>query len=71
MSDSKKHGYRWDHTENALSFWGEFVTKNIGNQRERIHDLFLNISCFATEKFDGTNIAKDHTGQIYALFQQN
>ena len=31
-----------------------------------IYDLFLNKPCFATEKYDGTNIAKDDGGQIYS-----
>jgi len=66
MSEPQKHGYRWDHTENALTFWSMFVTKNIGNHRERIYDLFLERPCFATEKYDGTNIAKDDGGQIYS-----
>merc|ERR1711892_1237360 len=66
MSEPQKHGYRWDHTENALTFWSMFVTKNIGNHRERIYDLFLDRPCFSTEKYDGTNIAKDDGGQIYS-----
>ena len=66
MGENQKHGYRWDHTENALTFWSMFVTRNIGNQRDRIYDLFLNKACFATEKYDGTNIAKDDGGQIYS-----
>ena len=28
--------------------------------------LFLETPCFVTEKFDGTNIAKDDIGQIYS-----
>ena len=66
MGENQKHGYRWDHTENALTFWSMFVTKNIGNRSERIYDLFLNRPCFVTEKYDGTNIAKDDGGQIYS-----
>jgi len=42
------------------------VTKNIGNRKDRIWQLFLRTPCFATEKYDGTNIAKDDTGQIYS-----
>jgi len=66
MNEMSKHGYRWDHTENALAFWSMFVTKNMGNRKDRIVQFFLHTPCFATEKYDGTNIAKDDTGQIYS-----
>ena len=60
MGENQKHGYRWDHTENALTFWSMFVTKNIGNRSERMYDLFLNRPCFVTEKYDGTNQHFNH-----------
>eukprot|EP00092_Neocalanus_flemingeri_P092206 GFUD01117024.1.p1 GENE.GFUD01117024.1~~GFUD01117024.1.p1 ORF type:complete len:399 (-),score=129.25 GFUD01117024.1:449-1645(-) len=66
MGDKSKHSFRWDHTENALTFWSTFVTRNIGNQKDRLYELFLQNPCYATEKYDGTNIAKDDGGQIYS-----
>jgi len=66
MGEKFKHSYRWEETENALAFWSMQVTENIENQRDRLHELFLQDTCFATEKYDGTNIAKDEGGQIYS-----
>jgi len=66
MSENQKHGYRWDHTENALTFWAMFVKTHIGNHRQRIYDLFLENPCFVSEKYDGTNVAKDDAGQVYS-----
>merc|ERR1711892_1022334 len=58
----EKHNYQWDSTENALSYFSELVKKG----KDDPDKFFLETSCFATEKFDGTNLAKDDLGQIYS-----
>jgi len=66
MTDKKFSQYQWEHTENALTFFAMIVNKMIGYHRDSLHQVFLQQSCFATEKFDGTNVAKDDAGQIYS-----
>jgi len=61
-----KHQYRWDVTENVLTYLAAFVTENIENNKTNLHKFFLEEPCYATEKYDGTNIAKDEEGQIYS-----
>jgi len=60
---SEKHNYQWTHTENALSTFSNLVTKI---DADRLHDMFVKEECFATEKLDGTNVAKDNLGNIYS-----
>eukprot|EP00092_Neocalanus_flemingeri_P013953 GFUD01015050.1.p1 GENE.GFUD01015050.1~~GFUD01015050.1.p1 ORF type:complete len:419 (+),score=119.47 GFUD01015050.1:81-1259(+) len=57
----EKHDFQWDSTENALTWIFDFIKKK--NDPEK---FFLETLCFATEKYDGTNIAKDDTGQVYS-----
>ena len=66
MCEKYRNQYQWHHTENALAFVAMFVTKTIGYHRENLHEFFLKNTCFATEKYDGTNIAKDDKGQVYS-----
>ena len=61
-----KHPYQWEHTENAYSVFSTAVRRHLPHDKERIHKFFLHTSCFATEKYDGTNISKDHQGRLYS-----
>ena len=61
---TEKHHYQWDSTENALAFINFTVVKNKNSfDAEKV---FLNTPCFVTEKYDGTNLAKDDQGIIYS-----
>merc|ERR1712064_103254 len=55
--------YQWPHTINANKGFLNLVLQS--NQKD-LQELFLKIPTFATEKLDGTNIAKDTTGQLYS-----
>jgi len=58
-----KNEYQWDSTENALAFINATVVKNKKQDPEKV---FLNTLCFVTEKYDGSNLAKDDLGIIYS-----
>ena len=60
---TEKNLYQWDSTENALAFINQNVVKNKKQDPEKI---FLNTPCFVTEKYDGSNLAKDDLGIIYS-----
>jgi len=62
----KNNENQWEHTENALTYWSGQVTKLIGYHKESIEDLFHKNLCYASEKYDGTNVAKDDRGQVYS-----
>jgi len=66
MADKSRNQYQWDHTENALTYWAMFVSKSIEYHKDTLQDFFLKNLCFATEKYDGTNVAKDDRGQLYS-----
>ena len=61
-----KHSYQWEHTENAYSVFSTMVRKYLPNNKDRLYKFFLQTPCYATEKYDGTNIAKDDQGRIYS-----
>eukprot|EP00091_Calanus_sinicus_P011656 TRINITY_DN2628_c0_g1_i5.p2 TRINITY_DN2628_c0_g1~~TRINITY_DN2628_c0_g1_i5.p2 ORF type:complete len:140 (-),score=44.44 TRINITY_DN2628_c0_g1_i5:411-830(-) len=61
---TEKHNYQWDSTENALAFINFTVVKN--KKCFDAQKIFLNTPCFVTEKYDGTNLAKDDLGVIYS-----
>eukprot|EP00092_Neocalanus_flemingeri_P102621 GFUD01131263.1.p1 GENE.GFUD01131263.1~~GFUD01131263.1.p1 ORF type:complete len:403 (-),score=135.46 GFUD01131263.1:46-1254(-) len=63
---AQKNSYQWDHTENAYPFFHTFVTKNLPQNKDCLHKFFIETPCFVTEKYDGTNIAKDDQGKIYS-----
>merc|ERR1711872_279937 len=58
-----KNEYQWASTENAYAFITLHVVKNKNQDPEKI---FLNTPCFVTEKYDGSNLAKDDVGIIYS-----
>jgi len=62
----KNNDYQWDHTENALTYWATVVTKLMGYHKESLEDFFNKNLCYASEKYDGTNVAKDDKGQVYS-----
>merc|ERR1711892_32474 len=66
MGDKQRNQFQWDHTENALTFWSMHVMKSIEYYKDSLHDFFLKNPCYATEKYDGTNVAKDDRGQLYS-----
>ena len=61
-----QHSYQWDHTENALAAFSYLVKKYLGGEKDRLHKIFLETPCFSTEKYDGTNLAKDAEGNLYS-----
>ena len=61
-----KHSYQWEHTENAYSVFSSMVRKYLPNNKDRLYKFFLQTPCYATEKYDGTNIAKDDQGRVYS-----
>jgi hypothetical protein len=61
-----KHNHQWDHTENAYTVFSYLVRKYVSNHTERLPKFFLQTPCFATEKYDGTNICKDDEGMIFS-----
>ena len=42
------------------------VRKYLPNNKDRLYKFFLQTPCYATEKYDGTNIAKDDQGRVYS-----
>jgi hypothetical protein len=42
------------------------VRKYVSHDKEKLHKFFLQTPCFATEKYDGTNISKDEEGKVYS-----
>ena len=62
----KNNENQWEHTENALTYWAMKVTKLIDYHKESLDDFFNKNLCYATEKYDGTNVAKDDRGQVYS-----
>merc|ERR1712013_715930 len=62
----KNNENQWEHTENALTYWATKVTKLIDYHKESLDDFFNKNLCYATEKYDGTNVAKDDRGQVYS-----
>ena len=63
MTDVGISTQQWPHTCNANLAFKSVV--NTFNQKE-LEEVFLETPTFATEKLDGTNLAKDETGQIYS-----
>merc|ERR1711872_1054051 len=63
---SEQHGYQWQHTENALVAFSNLVKRYLSSDKDRLHKIFLDTPCFATEKYDGTNVAKDEDGCLYS-----
>ena len=63
MADLGMSTQQWPHTCNANLAFKSVV--NTFNQKE-LQEVFLETPTFATEKLDGTNVAKDDTGQIYS-----
>lgn len=59
-----KNEYQWASTENALAFINMLVVKN--KMKQDPEKVFLETPCFVTEKYDGTNLAKDDAGIIYS-----
>ena len=64
MSSEVPHEYQWLHTENAISVFSELL-ETCRNNKDHLEDIFLKPGVCATEKFDGTNVAKDDDGHIY------
>ena len=64
MSKYIPHDFQWSHTENAIYMFHKILEKNIDN-RSNLQELFFKTAVCATEKLDGTNVAKDESGQIY------
>ena len=64
MSSEVPHEYQWLHTENAISVFSELL-ETCRNNKDHLEDIFLKPGVCATEKFDGTNVAKDEDGHIY------
>ena len=64
MSKHIHHDFQWSHTENAIYMFHKILEKNIDN-RSNLEELFFKTAVCATEKLDGTNVAKDESGQIY------
>ena len=62
----EQHNYQWSHTDNALAAFSDIVNRNLENDKDRLHKIFLETPCFATEKYDGANIAKDEDGCLYS-----
>ena len=55
--------HQWPHTENANKGVSSLVMKYTP---EDLTEMFLQSPVFATEKLDGTNVAKDDSGQLYS-----
>ena len=64
MSKYIPHDFQWSHTENAIYMFHKILEKNIDNG-SNLQELFFKTTVCATEKLDGTNVAKDESGQIY------
>ena len=64
MSKHIHHDFQWSHTENAIYMFHKILEKNI-DDRSNLEELFFKTVVCATEKLDGTNVAKDESGQIY------
>ena len=63
MADFVPNNHQWPHTENANRGVSSLVMKY---RPEELEEMFLQTPAFATEKLDGTNVAKDDTGQLYS-----
>jgi len=63
MASSAPNSHQWPHTENAYRGFNNLLMKS---SQEDLEEIFLSSQTFATEKLDGTNIAKDDTGQVYS-----
>ena len=63
MSDLVPNPHQWPHTENANRGFHSLVMQY---RPEELAEIFLKTPSFATEKLDGTNVAKDDTGQVYS-----
>jgi len=63
MTDFVPNHHQWPHTENANRGFNSLVMKY---RPEDLEEMFLKTPTFATEKLDGTNVAKDDTGQVYS-----
>ena len=63
MADFVPNSHQWPHTENANRGFNSLVMKS---RPEDLAETFLKTPTFATEKLDGTNVAKDDTGQVYS-----
>ena len=64
MSKYIPHDFQWSHTENVIYMFHKILEKNIDNG-SNMQELFFKTTVCATEKLDGTNVAKDESGQIY------
>ena len=56
-----QHKFQWGQTPNALYTFCDIAEKCSSSSDK----YFLQQNVFATEKLDGTNVAKDETGQMY------
>ena len=63
MTDLTSNSHQWPHTENANRGLNSLVMKS---RPEDLPEMFLKTPVFATEKLDGTNVAKDDRGQVYS-----
>jgi len=64
MSEYIPHDFQWSHTDNATYMFVKILEGNI-DKRSNLEELFFKTEVCATEKLDGTNVAKDDSGQIY------
>ena len=67
MTGRKHHHYQWGKTANALNDFCNLYSKQPDdNLNERLEKVLINDQkVFATEKLDGTNVAKDECGHMY------
>ena len=49
-----------------MSVFSAFVKRFVYCDKDCLHKFFLQTPCCVTEKYDGTNIAKDDEGNIYS-----
>ena len=63
MADLVPNSHQWPHTENANRGLHSLV---MTSRSEDQAEMFLRTPIFATEKLDGTNVAKDDRGQVYS-----
>ena len=62
MAGHATNNHQWPQTENANKGFLHLLMKS---NEEELEEIFLKTPTFAAEKLDGTNIAKDNTGQVY------
>ena len=64
MSENIPHNYQWSQTESVIKEFC-YLLKHYRNNKQKLQEIFLDNLVFATEKLDGTNVAKDISGQRY------